>query len=104
MPCLTLHPANPLLDQFGQSISFDLSRFNQFEELLSQWGITDCNNVKKSLAQAILSGMNPSEYPKPTSRETRATLRITLRQMRQLDEYKPHISCWCQYFENLSVA
>jgi hypothetical protein len=78
VPCLTLHPANPLLDPSGQNIPFDLSRFNQFEELLSHWGIADCNKVKKSVIQAVLSGGIPSEYPKPMSRETRATLRVTL--------------------------
>ncbi len=95
-PCLTLHPGNPLLDNLGGDIPFDLSLFNQFEELLSQWGLTECNEVKKSIIQAVLSGSSASSFPKPELREARATLRVTLRQMRQQDQYKLHID---KYFD-----
>ena len=104
VPCLTLHPANPLLDQFGQDMPFNESRFKQFTALLNQWGIVDCNDVKKSLAQAVLSDTIPSDYPKPQTREARATLRVTLRQMQQQGRYHPHINKWSEYFDNLNCS
>ncbi len=82
-PCLTLHPGNPLVDHFGQSIPFHVSLYNQFEELLNQWGLAECNKLKKALSQAVLSGSSIVDFPKPLSREARATLRVTLRQMAQ---------------------
>ncbi|MEO1896159.1 MAG: hypothetical protein ABGX32_07845, partial [Methylococcales bacterium] len=71
---------------------------------LNQWGIVDCNDVKKSLAQAVLSDTIPSNYPKPQTREARATLRVTLRQMQQQGHYHPHINKWSEYFDNLNCS
>ena len=104
VPCLTLHPGNPLLDHLGQDTPFNQALFKQFEQLLDQWGLAKCNTVKKSLIQAVLSDSSPSDFPKPVSREARATLRVTLRQMRQQDPYKLHINEWCEYFELNSGA
>jgi len=99
VPCLTLHPGNPLVDHFGQSIPFNLSLYNQFEELLNQWGLAECNQLKKSLSQAVLSGSNVVDFPKPISREARATLRVTLRQMAQQEKFAAQIAPWCKYFD-----
>lgn len=104
VPCLTLHPGNPLVDHFGQNIPFDLPLFNQFKDLLNQWGLIECNEVKKLLIQAVLSGSSPSNFPKPILREARATLRVTLRQMHQQDQFKLHINQWCEYFDTLSYS
>ncbi|NOQ16926.1 MAG: hypothetical protein GQ581_07695 [Methyloprofundus sp.] len=98
-PCLTLHPANPLVNQLGQEIPFDLTRFEQFATLFEQWGLDSCKQQKNLLVQAVLSGTSPEAYPQPDRRETRATLRITLRQMHQQKQYKSNINRWLQYFE-----
>ncbi len=102
VPCLTLHPGNPLVDHFGQSIPFDLSLYKQFQALLDQWGLAECNEVKKLLSQAVLLGSNVLSFPKPSSREARATLRVTLRQMQQQAQFEPHIAPWCEYFDRYS--
>jgi len=99
IPCLTLHPGNPLVDHFGQSTPFNLSLYTQFKALLDQWGLAECNKLKKSLSQAILSGSSAVDFPKPVSREARATLRVTLRQMQQQEQFKAHIASWCEYFD-----
>jgi len=99
VPCLTLYPGNPLVDHFGQSIPFNLSLYNQFEELLEQWGLAECNKLKKLLSQTVLSGSSAIDFPKPVSREARATLRVTLRQMQQQEQFAVLIAPWLDYFE-----
>jgi len=102
IPCLTLHPGNPLVDHFGQSIPFNIPLYNQFEELLGRWGLAECNKLKKALSQAVLSGSSVFDFPKPISREARATLRVTLRQMAQQEKFSAQISPWCEFFEATS--
>ncbi len=104
VPCLMLHPGNPLLDNSGKNIPFDLSLFNQFQELLTRWGLSECNEVKKALFDAVLSGSDVSGFSKPISREARATLRVTLRQMCQQEQFKLHVDKWSEYFERLSLS
>jgi hypothetical protein len=104
MPCLTLHPANPLVNQLGQEIPFDLVRFEQFATLFAQWGLESCKQQKKSLLQAVISGTAPEAYPQADSRETRATLRITLRQLNQQKQYKPNINRWLNIYDDKERA
>ncbi len=104
LPCLMMHPANPLLDQFGQPIPFDLDRFRVFEGLLELWGSAEYLQEKKRIQQAVLSGQDPSEYSKAGNRGTRAATRIALRQMKQLDEYQLSVGRWLEYFSRHEPA
>ncbi len=99
-PSLTIHPPNPLVDQNGQFVPFNLSHYKNFNEILDQWGSPDYITEKRDLIQAILSGTIPGEYPKPERRITRAALRITLRQLHQQDKANPHVINWRQYFSD----
>lgn len=98
-PCLALHPPNPLVDQAGRCIPFNLSYLTDFCELLDQWGLREYIREKKELSRAVLHGVVPSEYPGPKTRVTRTALRIALRQMRQQSVFDPHIINWCRYFD-----
>lgn len=99
-PCLTLHPPNPLIDQNGQCVPFDHSHFTDFDKILDQWGHRDYIREKKELSKGVLKGISPSDYPEPKTRVTRAALRIALRQMRQLDKFKPQFKEWDRYFDH----
>jgi hypothetical protein len=99
VPCLSLHPANPLFDALGQEIPFNSTRLEQFLSLFEQFGLTHCRQQKQAVMQAVLSGVAPEDYPQPEQREARATMRVSLRQMYQQTQYHPNIKRWMQYFE-----
>jgi uncharacterized protein DUF6925 len=81
LPCMSFHPANPVVDRLGKDRPFDRRDFDRFQKLLDTWGLTEYVEVKKSVWQALEQGTPPEAATIPINRIGRTALRNALRQM-----------------------
>ena len=100
LPCLSLHPANPLQDGNGNTRAFDRARLTAFEALLYRWGVPEYCAEKARVLAALRGGRKPDTYDLPTSRPGRTGLRVALRQMKQIEGDNPILDRWCTQFDS----
>ena len=99
LPCLSLYPANPLMDALGRKTPFDTKKFDVFEDLLNTWG-SQAYLVEKSRARSAMEdGMDPERYRRPQTRLGRTALRVAVRQARQTRPHDPIVTPWCAQFD-----
>ncbi len=82
IPCVKLHPANPLTNQQGQAITFDSARFKRFDQLLRDWGIPEYIEEKQNWSSAVLANQTDSNAIQARTKLGRTAMRIALRQSR----------------------
>lgn len=99
LPCLSLYPANPLVDGLGRSKPFDPSAFAAFEALLKLWAPPAYLKEKTRAMRAFRDGRDPVAYPPPQTRLGRTALRVGLRQARQTDGENPALQAWRRHFD-----
>lgn len=99
LPCLSLHPANPLVDALGQGKPFDPGALAAFEALLKLWGPPTYLAEKARARRALRDGQDPASYPPPQTRLGRTALRVGLRQARQTDGECPDLQAWRRHFD-----
>ena len=99
LPCLSLYPANPLVDGLGQRKPFDPSAFAAFEALLRLWSPPTYLEEKARARRALRDGQDPASYPPPQTRLGRTALRVGLRQAGQTDGESPGLQAWRRHFD-----
>ena len=99
LPCLSLHPANPLSDSQGHARPFDEEGFTAFEALFDLWGREDFRVQKAQAIEAVHAGIEPGDYPEPRTRLGRTALRVALRQLRQLEGESAALTRWLSRFD-----
>lgn len=99
LPCLSLHPANPLYDGNGHTRSFDADSVTAFRALLDRWGHEAYCREKKRVEDALAGAVEPESYRSPKTRLGRTALRVTLRQARQADPGNALTARWVQAFD-----
>ncbi len=99
LPCLSLHPANPLFDGLGRDRPFDRRAFARFQSLLERWGLPEHCAEKARVLNAMDQGEMPAFYDCPETRLGRTALRIALRQAFQGDDVSPVVTAWRRTFE-----
>lgn len=99
LPCLSLYPANPLMDALGRKTPFDPGKFNAFEGLLNDWGLDEHRQEKSRVLAAMDDGVDPQHYAKPQTRLGRTALRVALRQACQIRSIDPVVSDWSGHFD-----
>ena len=103
LPCLSVHPANPLFDGLGRDKPFDRSSLARFQSLLELWGAPEYCAEKARAVDALLSGLDADAYDRPKTRLGRTALRVALRQMRQTDADNPALHRWSRRFDHAPI-
>jgi len=103
LPCLSLYPANPLYDGLGRERAFDLASLDAFQALLNRWGVPEYRAEKARVLEALHEGRDPNAYELPRTRLGRTGLRVTLRQMSQVDENSPSLQRWSTHFDSVAA-
>ncbi len=99
VPCLGLHPPNPLFDLMGRVKPFDAAVHRAFQSLLHRWGDNEYRREKARAIEAIAQGADPAIYRKPTTRLGRSAVRIALRQSAYLAPQGEAVRRWSHHFE-----
>ncbi len=99
VPVLDLHPASPVTDSLGRSRPFDLGSHAAFQALLRQYAAPGVLAEKTRVAQAVLSGEKPDDYPPAPTRSGRKAARVALRQMLHTHPQAPHLADWLDLFD-----
>ncbi|MCX7371975.1 MAG: hypothetical protein NTW56_06005 [Alphaproteobacteria bacterium] len=80
VPVLDAFPPHPQADAMGEPVPFDTARHAAFQALLAAHGSATALAEKSAVRAALATGAPPDALPEPSSREARATRRVTLRQ------------------------
>lgn len=103
LPCLTMYPASPLQDKLGNDRAFDRSAHKAFQLLMEQFGPAEIIKLKRQMKEAVSQGRRPEDFP-ATDRWSRATVRVTLRQLLAELGDNRNVHAWQDYFEPAGEA
>jgi hypothetical protein len=103
VPCLSLYPANPVSDAFGQPRPFDHAAYAAFQVLLHSFGDPMLVRLKAAVTAAVRANEAPAGFAMPASRAARATVRVALRQLAHTDGTRPMLAAWRQVFDRLET-
>ena len=98
-PCLSLYPANPVVDSEGRDKPFEPESFEAFSMLLEHWGDPEYRAEKAKIWAAIRDEQDPDSYNPSQSLIGRKALKIVLRQLRQSLGDTQHVLNWCSKFD-----
>jgi hypothetical protein len=94
IPCAHFYPPNPLRDVNGDSRPFRRECHDAFQALLSRYGIPRLFDIKVRVAEAVRAGEQPSKLHLSNDRHSRATLRVTLRQLKATERMSAALAAW----------
>lgn len=94
LPVATLYPAHPLVDAAGERKPFRPDEHEAFQNLLERFGETDVLRAKRSVVNAVVSGVAPSEDDVPRGRHARLAARVGLRQLLHTMQRPPMLGSW----------
>lgn len=101
IPCLSLYPASPVHDALGQTRLFDHTAYEAFQSLLHRFGDPELLQIKKAVMQTIRAQRAPEDFSLSDTRAGRATVRVAIRQLAQLDGESPALKAWRQAFDRV---
>jgi hypothetical protein len=94
IPCAHLYPPHPMRDVMGHARSFQADQHISFQNLLGRYGDPEHFALKRRIIYAVTAGHQPDDVPLPSDRFSRATARITLRQLRASDMSSSVLETW----------
>ncbi|WP_342641728.1 DUF6925 family protein [Rhodoligotrophos ferricapiens] len=98
-PCAYIYPKHPLKDPLGRDIPFDPAALEAFRDILSDYGDPELTTLKTEIEELIWSGAGPEALSNLTKRSHRATLRVTLRQLRcRAEKDTSALDLWREHF------
>ncbi len=95
VPLLTLHPENPLSDEFGRARSFDREAFTRFESCLNRFGWMPYVTAKNALIEAFEQN-DLTHYRPARTRVGRSAEKIALRQLHHLGAKRSQLKQWSE--------
>lgn len=104
IPCAHLHPAHPLRDQLGRKHAFEADRHAGFAAILDRHGEPELTALKRSVIAAVMSGSRPDTVELPSNRMARATVRVALRQLAELEPSASALAAWIAAYERRDPA
>ena len=104
VPCAHCYPPNPVRDGQGRSRHFDPKSHFAFLALLEQYGDPERLALKKRLIHAVTAGHEPFAIAPHDDRFSRATVRVTLRQLRALDTRSSTLAAWLAVYDRAERA
>ena len=99
LPCLTLHPANPLLDGSGRPRPFDPGAHSAFQGLAERWAAPGYAEEKRRVLAALDAGADPAAFAPARTRLGRAALKVALRQRLAAGGGGPRVAAWRRAFD-----
>jgi hypothetical protein len=102
VPCAHLYPAHPAKDAFGHQKPFDRQQHERFQELFRAFGDPKLIALKEHAAKGVAAGSDPATVAAPDGRFSRATLRVTLRQLQALNGPSPNLNIWRQFHDRVA--
>lgn len=93
-PQLTLHPENPMFDQYGHSRPFTKSVSDSFSPLVEAHCAEEFRIEKKRLKVAFKKKEKAINYVLPSTRLGRLAYKVTLRQLSHTCEDKAYLDTW----------
>lgn len=98
-PVLHLHPRSPWRDAMGKRVAFDAELDALFEGILAEFGLPQDRLVRRSVEEAVDTGVAPEEFGWPETRRGRTEARIALRRLARTrgDRAAP----WRQQYDRL---
>jgi hypothetical protein len=103
IPCAHFYPPNPLRDGDGHARPFRRECHDAFQALLSRYGVPRLVDIKARVADAVRAGEQPSALQLPEDRHGRATLRVTLRQLRASERVSASLAAWLAAHDRLDL-
>ena len=97
-PCAHFYPGHPVRDG-GCPKSFDAKRHDTFQRMIERFGDSASLALKRRVANAIEAGEPPSAFPIQQQRHDRASVRITLRQLKAAGVASPVLQAWLATFD-----
>jgi hypothetical protein len=94
IPGAHFYPPNPLRDGSGSSRPFRPECHDAFQTLLSRYGDPRLVEIKDRVVDAVRAGEQPSMVRLPEDRYGRATVRVTLRQLRATERMSAALAAW----------
>jgi hypothetical protein len=101
IPCAHLYPPHPLRDQLGQRRPFRHDCHTAFQVLLERHGNPDLVALKRQVIRSVTSEHEPSTVSLPNEGFTRATLRVTLRQLQASGQISATLTTWLSACDRL---
>ncbi len=100
IPCLSLFPSHPLMDSLGQERPFIAKAYNEFQQVLMQYGDPEYIHEKNRIVDAVCKGENPASFLIPNQKFLRAGARIALRQLTHTNPDTEGLALWQQHFDH----
>jgi hypothetical protein len=104
VPCLSLYPANPVVDALGRERPFDHEAHAAFQRLLQTFGDPALVRLKAAVTDAVRADQTPDSFAAPASRAARATVRVALRQLVHTDGHRPMLAPWREAFDRVEAT
>jgi hypothetical protein len=104
IPCAHCYPPNPVRDGLGRSRPFDAGTHAAFQTMLERYGDAERLALKKRLISSVLAGVEPFMITTDGDRFSRATVRVTLRQMQASDPRSETLAAWLAAFDRADKA
>ncbi|WP_441236399.1 DUF6925 family protein [Bradyrhizobium sp. 930_D9_N1_4] len=99
IPCAHLYPAHPLRDQLGRKRVFRPDRHAAFQAMLERYGVPELTAFKRNVVAAVTAGEGPATATLPSDRAARATVRVALRQLAELERRAPALAAWLAAYD-----
>ena len=99
LPCLGLHPANPLVDGRGAARPFDRAALDAFLPCIAAWGNPEHAAEKRRVAEALDAGAAPEAFAAPGTAVARNARKVALRQRRLTGPSDPLLAAWEAAFD-----
>jgi hypothetical protein len=99
VPCAHFYPRHPLKDAFGREKPFDGASHRAFQDLLRRFGAADAEAIKSRVAVLVDAEQGPDGALVVNDRDTRAAVRVALRQLKAADHRSPVLSLWLSVYE-----
>ncbi len=104
VPCAHFYPAHPTSDGLGRPRPFDLGSHQAFQSLLQTYGDPANGALKSRVLQAVRAGDAPFDSASLVDRFGRATMRVTLRQLKAAGETGGALSRWLEAFDRAELV
>jgi len=100
VPCAHCYPPNAVRDDHGRPRQFDPESHFAFQALLERYGDPERLALKKRVMNCVSAGHQPFAITAEGDRFSRATVRVTLRQLQAAETRSPTLAAWLAVYDH----
>jgi hypothetical protein len=104
VPCAHCYPPNAVRDGRGRPRRFDAQSHFAFQALLERYGDPERLALKKRVMHCVSAGHEPFALSADGDRFSRATVRVTLRQLQASDTRSAMLAAWLAAYDRAEKA